>query len=1278
MGRPKARQKAEQAAMAATDRLLRAGASLRRTETTADLRAAYRPEQRVNDSPYRERWAHDKVVRSTHGVNCTGSCSWKVYVKDGLITWETQQTDYPSVGPDRPEYEPRGCPRGASFSWYTYSPTRVRYPHARGVLVEMYREARQRLGDPVAAWAEITGDPERRRRYQAARGKGGLVRIGWDEALEIAAAAHVHTIGAYGPDRVAGFSPIPAMSMASHAVGARFMSLIGAPMVSFYDWYADLPIASPQVFGDQTDVPESGDWWDAAYLMLWGSNVPVTRTPDAHWMAEARYRGQKVVVVSPDYADATKFADEWLHPHPGTDGAVAMAMGHVVLTEFFVRRQVPYFTDYVKRFTDLPFLVQMEQRPDGTHVPGKFVTAADLAADERPARCGERRMPGAHPPGDEPPLPGGHPPRDDHTPSGEPADRWRPVLLDARTDQPLAPGGTLGDRWSARGEGRWNLDLGEVEPRLSLYRAGGCRTVETLLPRFESEPGDGPAQQGAVRRSVPVTTVAGRTVTTVFDLLLARYGVHRPGLPGRWPADYEDAEQPCTPAWQERLTSVPAGAVVRAAREFATTAEKTRGRCMIVMGAGTNHWFHSDTIYRSFLALLTLTGCQGVNGGGWAHYVGQEKVRPYTGWQQLQSAADWVRPSRQVPGTPYWFLHTDQWRYESFRADALAAPSARGVFAGRHTVDLVAQSARLGWMPSYPTFAANPLQLGRRVRESGAEPGAWVAGELAAGRLGFACEDPDAPVNWPRVLTVWRANLIGSSAKGNEYFLRHLLGASDNARAREAPPGERPREVAWRAEAPRGKLDLLLALDFRMTSTTLHADLVLPAATWYEKHDLSSTDMHPYVHAFSPAISPPWQARTDFEIFHGLAARVGELAEGRLDTAHDLVATALQHDTPGEVAQPGGTVPDWREGDELPVAGRNLPDFTVVERDYTAIADKLGTLGPLAESRGMTVRGVTVRPEAESRWLADRCGTARTGAAEGRPSLDTDVKLCEAILALSGTTNGRLAAEGLAALAERCGHQSGLGELAASVTERRVVFSDTQARPVQVGTSFEWSGKEAPDRRYSPFTVNTEHRKPWHTLTGRQHFYLDHDWMAELGEQLPVYRPPLDLAALGEQTDAGGGGGARAVTVRYLTPHSKWSIHSEYQENLLMQTLARGGPVIWMGVEDAETIGVADNDWVEAVNGNGVVSARAVVSHRMPTGTVFMYHVQERLVNVPKSQSTGRRGGVHNALTRLLIKPTHLIGGYAQLSFAPNYYGPTGNQRDAVTVIRRRTEPVEY
>ncbi|MFI7440003.1 nitrate reductase subunit alpha [Nonomuraea indica] len=1205
-----------------SDALLQFGRYLRPGKVSPDLRTLHQIGGRQGDVFYRDRWSHDKVVRSTHGVNCTGSCSWKVYVKDGVITWEAQQTDYPSVGGDRPEYEPRGCPRGAAFSWYTYSPTRVRFPYARGVLVEMYREAKARLGDPVAAWAEITTDPDKRRRYQTARGKGGLVRVTWDEATEIIAAAHVHTIKTHGPDRVAGFSPIPAMSMTSHAVGARFVSLIGGSMLSFYDWYADLPVASPQVFGDQTDVPESADWWDAAYLMLWGSNVPVTRTPDAHYMAEARYRGQKVVVLSPDYNDAAKFADEWLAPHPGTDGALAMAMGHVILKEFFVERSTPAFLDYVKRFTDLPFLVRLRER-DGGFVPDKFLTAADLGQEGKEAA-------------------------------------FATVLLDARTGEPVVPNGSLGFRYSEEGQGRWNLDLGEVDPLLT---ALGAEAVPVALPRFDGH-GD-----GVLERGVPVRRVGGHLVTTVYDLMLAQYGVARDGLPGRWPTGYDDADEPYTPAWQEPLTSVPAAAAARIAREFARNAEDSGGRSMIIMGAGTNHWFHSDTIYRSFLALTTLTGCQGVNGGGWAHYVGQEKCRPVTGWAQLAFGLDWSRPPRQMIGTAFWYLHTDQWRYDTYSADVVSSPLANGTFAGKATADLLSQSARLGWMPSYPTFDRNPLDLADEVAAAGAEPGPYVAGQVARGELGFACEDPDAPQNWPRVLTVWRANLLGSSAKGNEYFLRHLLGTDSAVRAEEAAPDQRPDSLTWPEEAPRGKLDLLLSLDFRMTSTTLFSDIVLPAATWYEKHDLSSTDMHPFVHAFTPAIDPPWQTRTDFAAFHAIARSFSRLAKTHLGTRKDVVAVPLLHDTPDELATPHGAVRDWRETGDTPVPGRDFPKIVVVERDYGAVADKMAALGPLLDRLGATTKGLTYDVSGE----IARLGRINGVTADGRPSLATDVNMCEAILALSGTTNGHLAAQGFATLARRTGTSfDGLAD-----EHKQITFADTQTRPVPVITSPEWSGSETGGRRYSAFTVNVEHRKPWHTLTGRQHFYLDHDWMHEAGEALPVYRPPLNMTAMFGEPGIGEGGEA-GITVRYLTPHSKWSIHSEYQDNLLMLTLSRGGPTIWMSPADAAKAKIADNDWVEAVNRNGVVVARAVVSHRMPEGTVYMYHAQERVVDVPKTEASGRRGGIHNSLTRLLVKPTHLIGGYAQLSFAFNYLGPTGNQRDEVTVIRRRSQEVDY
>jgi nitrate reductase alpha subunit len=1208
------------------DTLLQLGRHFQRGEVSADGRTLHQIGGRSADVFYRDRWAYDKVVRSTHGVNCTGSCSWKVYVKDGIITWEAQQTDYPSIGADKPEYEPRGCPRGASFSWYTYSPARVRYPYIRGTLLEMYREAKERLHDPVLAWADIVDDPVKSAAYKAARGKGGFVRAEWWEAAEMAAAAHVHTIKKYGPDRVAGFSPIPAMSMVSHATGARFVSLIGGSMLSFYDWYADLPVASPQVFGDQTDVPESADWFDAGYLIMWGSNVPVTRTPDAHYMTEARYRGQKVVVVSPDYADNTKFADEWLPARPGTDAALAMSMGHVILREFFIEKQTPRFTEYVKKYTDLPFLVELAER-DGSYVPGKFLTAADLGQ------------------------------------GGEGAESMT-VLLDTN-GEPVVPGGSLGHRFTKAGEGNWNLDLHDVDPLLTLH---GGDAVEVQLPRFDSD------TPGVLHRGVPTRMVAGRRVTTVFDLLLAQYGVQRGDLPGSWPSGYDDPSEPYTPAWQEQITGVPAKAAERIAREFADNAEKSGGRSMILMGAGTNHWFHSDQIYRSFLSLVMLTGCQGVNGGGWAHYVGQEKCRPITGWATLAFGLDWQRPPRQMQGTVYWYLATDQWRYDPFTSEVMASPLAEGRFAGRTAADNIALASRLGWMPSYPTFNRNPLDLADEAERLGKDAGEHVVDGLKSGHLRFACEDPDAPENFPRVLTVWRANLLGSSAKGNEYFLKHLLGTDSNVQASDED-GIRPQEVDWHPEAPVGKLDLLLSLDFRMTSTTLFSDIVLPAATWYEKHDLSSTDMHPYVHAFSPAISPPWETKTDFEAFHRIARGFSWLAEKHLGKRKDIVAVPLTHDTADATAQPGGRALDWKNGECEPIPGKTMPRLVTVERDYPAIDDKMAALGPMVESVGLTTKGVTVHPEPEVEYLRGVNGVMPSGAAAGRPSLAKDTHAAEAILALSGTTNGRLATEGFEALERRTGTE--LSDLAKESEGKRITFADTQARPVPVITSPEWSGSETGGRRYSPFTINTERLKPWHTLTGRQHFYLDHDWMSELGEQLPIFRPPLDMTALFSEPGVGSTGEA-GVTVRYLTPHSKWSIHSAYQDNLYMLTLSRGGQCIWMSDVDAAKIGVKDNDWIECVNRNGVVNARAIVSHRMPEGTVFMYHAQDRAVDVPRTEKTGKRGGIHNALTRLMIKPTHLIGGYAQQSFAINYHGPTGNQRDEVTTIRKRSQEVQY
>jgi nitrate reductase alpha subunit len=429
-----------------------------------------------------------------------------------------------------------------------------------------------------------------------------------------------------------------------------------------------------------------------------------------------------------------------------------------------------------------------------------------------------------------------------------------------------------------------------------------------------------------------------------------------------------------------------------------------------------------------------------------------------------------------------------------------------------HLADCNALAARLGWMPSYPTFDRNPLDLADAAAEEGLEPAEYVVRELKAGRLRFAAEDPDGPGNYPRVLTLWRANLLGSSSKGHEYFLRYVLGVEDAAiRNEEAGPEFRPRDVLWRDEAPVGKFDLFTTIDFRMNGSALYSDVVLPAATWYEKHDLSSTDLHPFVHSFNPAIPPPWEARTDFDVFRQIAESFTRLAREHLGVRRDVVAAPLLHDTPDELAQPMGKVLDWRAGECEPVPGKTMPKLVVVERDYGAVIDRWGALGPLVEELGIGAKGIAWKPVREIDELR-----RRNGERDGRPSLERAVDWCEAILAFSGVTNGRLAEEGFRALERRVGLP--LADLAVEHADTRIAFHDTQVQPRKVVASPEWSGMESRERRYSPFSINVERRVPWRTLTGRQQFYVDHEWLLEFGEGLPVYRPPIDVIRhVGEQ-----------------------------------------------------------------------------------------------------------------------------------------------------------------
>ncbi|HEX4812834.1 MAG TPA: molybdopterin-dependent oxidoreductase [Nonomuraea sp.] len=428
-------------------------------------------------------------------------------------------------------------------------------------LVRLYFEVRDGLRDPVAAWAKLTGNSQE---YTRARGER---RVPLDDgtAAELAAAAIVHTAAVYGAERVAALATSPLAGLVGGLGGAVL---------------TEHPCAPEQVLGPSFAGPGAEDWARAAYVLLWGENNRLARTADTPWVIAGRYKGQKVVAIG---THPTRLSDETLVVRPGTDGALAMAMGHVLLKEFFVDR-TPFAAHAMER-TDLPFLVRLRPRQDA-YVPGEVVA------------------------------------------------------------------GSVCDRLG--------VPPGEA--------------VEVLLPRFD----DGP---GVLRRGVPVVRAGDDVLTSVFDLLLAGYGVARPGLPGVWPDGYGDRGQPYTPAWQEACTGVPASRALKAARELGVTAEKTGGRCLVVPGRLETS--HADTAYRAMLALLVLTGC----GAGWAQAGGAG-----------------------IPLVPYLSLHA----CGEDRSDvgALSWALAEGLFAGRTSRSVLLEAVREGW-PMAP--APRVLALPRRI-----------------------------------------------------------------------------------------------------------------------------------------------------------------------------------------------------------------------------------------------------------------------------------------------------------------------------------------------------------------------------------------------------------------------------------------------------------------------------------------------------------------------------------------------------------------------------------
>ncbi len=620
-------------------------------------------EYRGWENLYRDQFTWDRVVRSTHSANCTGSCSWKVYVKDGIMLREEQAADYPRISDDLPDYNPRGCQKGACFVEYVYGAQRLKYPLIR------------------------SGE----------RGEGKWRRVSWDEALEYIAEKVVDNIYNYGPDTNTFFSVIPAMSPVSFCAGSRFAHYTGGVFCSFYDWYCDLPPGEPITWGVQTESCECADWFNSKFIVLWGSNINQTRIPDAHYAWEARYNGAKIVCVSPDYNSSAIHCDQYIRINPGSDAILALAV-----CRYLIENDL-YDVSYVKEQTDMPLLVRKDNH--------KFLRASDLGINNEK---GDSQF----------------------------------YAWDANSQKPTSLPGCMGSEEN-------HLRLGDINP--------------TLNGEWEIQLADGSMCR----------------VTTVFELLRDELQNHMYSVKG--------AAKQC---------GIHQSDLKNFMHEFAT-----RKPAMIIHGAGTNHWYHNDLLNRAMILVVALTGNVGKNGGGFNHYVGQERIWPEHGFKKLAFPEG---------GDKQRFQNMTLWTY------CHSKQNDPHPINGKPIENYILESVRNGWMPLWPQNewdALTPQQMHDLPRK-------------------------------PRSLFIWRANYL-NQAKGNEAILRSL----------------------WK------DLDLIVDINYRMDSTALYSDVVLPAASYYEKTDLNSTDCHSYMHPFSKVLDPLYESKTDWDVFAALAKKVSDVVK---------------------------------------------------------------------------------------------------------------------------------------------------------------------------------------------------------------------------------------------------------------------------------------------------------------------------------------------------------------------------------------------------------------
>ena len=282
---------------------------------------------------YRGKWKWDSVAKGTHFVNCwyQRGCNWNVYVKDGVVWREEQAGIYEPIDPKIPDYNPRGCQKGACYSERMYDESRLRHPL-------------KRVG---------------------ARGKGGWKRVSWDEALNDIADKMIDVmVSSDGPGSIVWDQGTAQTNGGAGLAMLRTTLVLDTPVLDVNTEIGDHRPGVGVTMGKMTFCSSSDDLFHSDLILIWGGNPIYTQIPNAHFMTEARYNGAKIITIAPDYSASAVHADQWVPVKVATDAALGLSMAHVMIEEGIYNRK------FVQEQTDLPLLVHVDS--------GRFLRESDM------------------------------------------------------------------------------------------------------------------------------------------------------------------------------------------------------------------------------------------------------------------------------------------------------------------------------------------------------------------------------------------------------------------------------------------------------------------------------------------------------------------------------------------------------------------------------------------------------------------------------------------------------------------------------------------------------------------------------------------------------------------------------------------------------------------------------------------------------------------------------------------------------------------------------------